>query len=446
MGSKADEQFLPFVHLPVVVGPPASARFQAKFTVPRYAISMTPNLRQSSLRAIDFFCGAGGMSLGLRHAGIEVIAGIDIDSDCGQTFQSNIPGAEFIQADVSVLKPADLETQLGVHKDDDQLVMVGCSPCQHYSQIRTDRTKSTSTALLLNQFQRFVEYFRPGFVVIENVPRLAKVNVLAEFIKKLEECSYSTAAGILNAAYYGVPQNRLRYLLVASRNGEKASLPPPSGMPPLTVLQTIGPSNGFASIPAGHRDDSDFQHTTAALSENNLRRMSMTPPDGGQRDAWASHPTLQLDAYKNRDTMFRDSYGRMFWAKPAPTITTKFLSVSNGRFGHPSEARGISVREGATLQSFPRSFRFHSSSLRGLATQIGNAVPPELARHVGAHLLHLSTSNSKAATPAKIDGRKVRAKATFESVSAASRELMTQGLHRLRLLSWPSLEAQNSPY
>jgi DNA (cytosine-5)-methyltransferase 1 len=113
----------------------------------------------------------------------------------------------------------------------------------------------------------------------------------------------------------------------------------------------------------------------------------MTPSSGGDRSAWAVDPNLQIDAYRDRDQIFRDVYGRMSWDRPAPTITTRFSSLSNGRFGHPDEDRAISIREGATLQTFPKEFEFHASAISSLAKQIGNAVPPELARRIGTHLI-----------------------------------------------------------
>ena len=102
---------------------------------------------------------------------------------------------------------------------------------------------------------------------------------------------------------------------------------------------------------------------------------------------WRNDTDLQIQAYIDRDNIFRDVYGRMFWEKPAPTITTRFISLSNGRFGHPEEDRAISIREGATLQSFPKNFVFRGDSLNALARQIGNAVPPELARRIGRHIM-----------------------------------------------------------
>ena len=92
---------------------------------------------------------------------------------------------------------------------------------------------------------------------------------------------------------------------------------------------------------------------------------------------------LKLNCYINRDNSFRDVYGRLFWDRPSSTITTKFLSFTNGRFGHPEQDRCISVREGATLQSFPYTYKFEANSIQTAARLIGNAVPPEYGRRLG---------------------------------------------------------------
>lgn len=344
------------------------------------------------MRAVDFFCGAGGMSYGLSQAGIKVLAGIDNSKDCRATYRHNIPEARYIRRDIVNLSAPELGRRLGIVPDDPDIVFSGCSPCQFWSKIRTDKSKSEKTAFLLKQFQRFIRHFRPGFVVVENVPGLARTKdhtILADFIQFLEKLDYCCTDGVINAAHYGVPQNRMRYLLIASRVTEVRPLPKMDAAEHLTVADFIGQKNGFAPIGAGTRDKSDFNHSTMSLSEKNLERIAMTPRSGGTRLAWAGRADLQIDAYRQSNAIFRDVYGRMAWDKPAPTITTKFLSLSNGRFGHPEENRAISVREGAALQTFPANYVFCGNNLAALGRQIGNAVPPVLARRIGEHLLGL---------------------------------------------------------
>src|SRR5262249_20154713 len=133
-----------------------------------------PKKEGGTLRAIDFFCGAGGMSLGLTKAGITVLGGIDNDPDCRATYEKNISGATFIKHDVSTLSAPELGRRFRLEREDASLVFAGCSPCQFWSKIQTNKTKSERTAFLLKHFQKFIRYYRPGFVVVENVPGLYK--------------------------------------------------------------------------------------------------------------------------------------------------------------------------------------------------------------------------------------------------------------------------------
>jgi DNA (cytosine-5)-methyltransferase 1 len=341
-----------------------------------------------SLKAIDFFCGAGGMSYGLRKSGIQILAGIDNEIDCQRTYEGNIPGAKFCKYDICTLSSKVLQQQTGISIFDDNLIFAGCSPCQYWSKIRTEKRKSEQTAYLLKNFQNFIRYFHPGFVVIENVPGLykrKKDSILSDFLALLKNLGYSWADGIVNANHYGVPQNRMRYLMIATRLSSQLSLPAKDINRPV-VSEFIGVEKGFISILAGHKDDSRLQHWCSSLSEKNQRRIEATPKSGGNRSAWKDDDELQISAYKGRDKIFTDVYGRMYWDKPAPTITTRFNSFSNGRFGHPDENRAISIREGATLQTFPKQYYFYGKSIHSLARQIGNAVPPELARRIGEHI------------------------------------------------------------
>lgn len=349
----------------------------------------------ANLKAVDFFCGAGGMSLGLRNAGIQVLAGVDNAADCRKTYELNIKGAKFIKHDISTLTAPSLAERLNLRRNDPTLIFAGCSPCQFWSKIRTDKTKAARTAFLLKQFQKFIKYFRPGFVVIENVPGLRSrksESILPGFIEFLHKMGYAWDDGIINANHYGVPQNRIRYLLIATRLATQVSLPSSQPSANATVQNFIGVANGFRQISAGHRDSSNLQHTAAALSRDNLRRIRVTPKSGGDRSAWKDDEELQIDAYRDKDDIFRDVYGRMYWDRPAPTITTRFNSLSNGRFGHPEEDRAISIREGATLQTFPKDFVFYGSNINQLARQIGNAVPPALALKIGQHLISIASN------------------------------------------------------
>jgi len=348
-------------------------------------------MKKKQLKAIDFFCSIGGMTYGFRKAGIDVIAGIDVDLSCKETYEFNNPTSKFIEADIKDYSIEELKKETSIKRNDDNLIFIGCSPCQYWSIIKTDKTKSEETKNLISYFQKFIEYFKPGYVVVENVPgilRNADESGLNGFIQSLKNMEYTVIFDKLNANHYGVPQNRKRFVLIASRTNKKIELPKPQKNNPPILKNFIGKENGFKSISAGNKDNSDFMHTTANLSELNLERVRKTKHNGGTRLDWKNDDNLQLKCYINKDNSFKDIYGRMSWDKPSPTITTKFYSISNGRFVHPEEDRPISIREGATIQTFPKSYSFKEKSIGKVAKHIGNAVPPKLARKIAYNIIN----------------------------------------------------------
>lgn len=346
---------------------------------------------KAQLKAVDFFCSGGGMTSGFRKAGINVLGGIDIDLECEKTYTANNPDSKFIHSDIKELNFKTLETELKIKKKDDNLIFIGCSPCQYWSNIKTIKAKSEESKNLLADFQKFVNYFKPGHIVIENVPGILnrfEEGPLKAFIEFLDKEKYTYSKGVINASHYGVPQTRKRFLLIASRVIQNVSLPVADTKIKLpTVRQFIGDKKKFPSIPTGHRDATNFLHTTSGLSDNNKKRLEMTPHNGGTRAAWRN-TDLQIPAYVGKDDSFQDIYGRMYWDKPGPTITTKFFSITNGRFGHPEQNRGISLREGATLQTFDLSYKFYSNSMASTARIIGNAVPPQLSKRIAKSILN----------------------------------------------------------
>ena len=217
-----------------------------------------------------------------------------------------------------------------------------------------------------------------------------KESILPTFLKKLHRIGYDNCVyKVVDMSRYGVPQSRKRFSLIASRLSKEVSLPDPDDH--VSVLgEFLGEANGFPRIEAGNKDKTSFNHTVAGLSEKCLKRLRLTPHDGGNRLAWAHIPELQLKCYIGKDDSFNDNYSRMWWNRPAPTITTRFYGVSNGRFAHPEEDRAISIREGATLQTFPKEYVFKSDSVAGAARMIGNAVPCEYARRLGEKIISLS--------------------------------------------------------
>lgn len=342
-------------------------------------------MENKNFKAIDFFCGGGGMTCGFTQAGVDVIAGVDFDKNVKETYEYNNRNSKFVFADISVLEVDYFERVFNIRKNDDEMIFIACSPCQFYSSANTRKSSSIHTKDLLLDFYNFVEYYRPGFITLENVHGLLthEQSVLPEFINKIRAIGYSNIIyDIVDMSYHGVPQSRKRFSLIATRLDVDLELPKPD-VQQKTVRETIGEHNGFPKIPAGYKDFTDFNHTCMSLSDLNIRRLKATRHDGGDRRDYVGIEDLShkrdVNGIRNN---FIGTYGRIWWYRPSPTITTKSCQFSAGRFGHPEEDRGLSVRECATLQSFPKDYVFKTGSLTLDIKIIGNSVPPEYARRL----------------------------------------------------------------
>lgn len=340
------------------------------------------------IKVFDFFSGCGGTSCGFQQAGLDIVLGLDVDRDAAQTYRSNFPKAAFIESDIRTLDTDILAPWMMDRSE--PVLFCGCAPCQPFSKQNRLRLNVDPRRSLLSEFGRFVEHWLPDYVFIENVPGMQRLKgnkgPLAAFKSLLRKLGYQFDVRILPALWFGVPQTRERLVLLASRN-EEIYLPEPThgpGKKPYSTVQDwIG---GFAPLAAGQTDNNDPSHRAAVLSELNLARITSTP-EGGGREHWPPH--LLLNCHKDHKG-HTDVYGRLAWDKPAAGLTTRCVSYSNGRFGHPEQDRAISVREAASLQTFPNDFVFFGN-LNSKARQVGNAVPPLMARCVGHALVeHLT--------------------------------------------------------
>jgi DNA (cytosine-5)-methyltransferase 1 len=336
------------------------------------------------ITVVDFFSGCGGTSLGLRGAGMKIAAGIDNDPDSAGTFRLNFPEAEFVEKDIRKVATGEIR-QVMPHEG--KVLFSGCAPCQPFSKQNRLRRGDDPRRELLGEFQRFVVELLPDYVLVENVPGMQNVSgdgVFHEFVKTLKKRKngYKVTWGVLPALSFGVPQTRKRLVLLASRSGS-LSLPEPThstgGLPTATVRDYI---SDLPALHAGETDAEDSDHAAMDLSALNLRRIAATA-EGGGRETWSAD--LQLDCHKGH-AGHSDVYGRLAWDRPASAITTRCLSYSNGRFGHPEQDRALSLREAACLQTFPRSFRF-AGSLLSKGRQVGNAVPPLMAKAIGQAIM-----------------------------------------------------------
>lgn len=340
------------------------------------------------VRAVDLFCGVGGLTHGLEKAGINVVAGVDIDPACKFAYERN-NHAKFIGADINELSIDAIENLVG---GGDLSLMAGCAPCQPFSTYsRSGRGKKVADDWqLVEMFGDLIKQIQPDLVAMENVPQLLDHSVFDQFIRKLK--GYNVSFSVVQAVNISIPQTRKRLVLVASKLGSGGlELPQPDG-PVVTVREAIG---DLSSIAAGEFDPQDRLHASSRLSGINMDRIRHSKPGGTWRD-WPEE--LQADCHKKSSgSTYPSVYGRMSWDEASPTITTQCFGYGNGRFGHPDQDRAISLREAAILQTFPPDYEFVQPGepvlFSVLGRLIGNAVPVRLGQVIGETLMNHATDN-----------------------------------------------------
>ncbi|MCY4140865.1 MAG: DNA cytosine methyltransferase [Rhodobacteraceae bacterium] len=333
-------------------------------------------------KALDLFCGCGGLSLGLRRAGFTVLAAIDNDTLSTSTYKLNHKRTHLVGEDIKLVDPAKLMKKMGL-KPGELDLMAGCPPCQGFSALRTlngGRDIHEPLNDLVYEFRRFIEVFMPKTVMMENVPALLNDDRLQHIRREFEGLGYSTAAELFNAERFGVPQRRLRMILFASRD----DCPPFAR--PVRGRRTV--SGAIRKLPLPEESNDPLHGYFVRRTENVMSLIRRIPKDGGSRTDLPD--TDQLPCHQ-RLNGFKDVYGRMAWNKPAPTLTGGCINPSKGRYLHPTEDRAITLREAALLQGFPMRYEFDMSKGRyPTAKLIGNAFPPKFAEHharaIYAHL------------------------------------------------------------
>lgn len=351
-----------------------------------------PVSKRVKIVAVDLFCGVGGLTHGLRKSGVNVIAGYDIDSECAWPYEKNNGRAKFYKKDVTAISGEQIkkhfERQSGVS------LLAGCAPCQPFSTYSLNKTDSADQRwLMLEQFSRLIDEAAPTLVTMENVSQVSKHAVFKKFIGNLNEKGYWTDIRIVKCDDYGIPQTRTRLVLLASLLGPiKLRSPEKRRDKKLTVRAVIG---GLEAISAGESSISDPTHRASSLSDLNYQRIIAAAPGGSWRD-WDNSLIAACHQEESGQT-FAGVYGRMEWDKPSPTITTQFFGFGNGRFGHPVQNRALSLREGALLQTFPRTYEFAQDvsriRMKTVGRLIGNAVPVRLGQIIGESLVSHVQSN-----------------------------------------------------
>ena len=342
--------------------------------------------------AVDLFCGAGGLSYGMKRSGIEIVAGVDADPACEHPFSWNVR-SKFHPLDIETIAP---EFVGSLFPENRVRVLAGCAPCQPYSTYTNKRTGKDRDWRLLQKFGELVRELKPDVVTMENVPQLRHHDVFDNFMQTLRDAGYGEPfKEVVNCASYGVPQSRKRLVVLASRLDEIDMISPTHEQKDFsTVREAIG---GLGRIDAGSTDESDRLHKASSLSPTNLSRIRNSSPGGTWRD-WDESLRATCHSKESGQT-YSSVYGRMEWDGLAPTLTTQFNGFGNGRFGHPEQDRAISLREGAILQTFPRDYSFVPEgtpvSLTQIARMIGNAVPVTLGQAIGKSIMdHLEKHTS----------------------------------------------------
>lgn len=352
--------------------------------------------------AVDLFCGAGGLTNGLMQAGIHVKAGIDLDETCKYAYEENNPGTTFIADSVSNINPEDISEYLDLGK---YSLLCGCAPCQTFSTYNQKASEKDHRWWLLNEFGRLIKELLPDYVTMENVPGLVGQNVFDSFLETLKSKGYFFTYSIVDCPDYGIPQKRKRLVLLASLHSDISLLPPEQlGIKKRkTVRDAIGHLN---DLPVNSSSNKDILHRSQRLSNTNLKRIKNSRPDGTWKD-WDESLLCPCHKRENGKT-YSSVYGRMSWDSQSPTITTQFYNYGSGRFGHPTQNRALSLREGALLQTFPASYKFidpersSSASIKDIGRLIGNAVPPQLGYVIGATIKEHINGRNRTAKPVHV--------------------------------------------
>jgi len=378
------------------------------------------------------FAGAGGLAEGFRQAGWEILAGADCDPHAAATFRLNFPDAVLYEEPVRRglatrllkdlrLKPGRLDC------------LIGGPPCQSFSYNNHHRSASDERARLFETYLHLVSVLRPKTLVMENVPGMLTIGdgaVLDAVERRLARLGYATATRIIFAEEFGVPQTRRRVFIVATKHGEAGRLIPGGSHGPITKpapktnpyvhqwkpradrppaplvtvwdaisdLPRIGNGGGSMKseykkeprtayqIRARHGSRALFNHTSHELTDTLVKRIEAVPEGGNWRDI--PRRLLPAGMKRARKSDHTKRYGRLRRRELASTILTK-CDPHWGAYVHPTQDRTISVREAARLQGFPDRFVFAGKYVCRQYEQVGNAVPPPVAKRL-AHRIKAS--------------------------------------------------------
>jgi DNA (cytosine-5)-methyltransferase 1 len=338
----------------------------------------TPTAEPTTTTMLDLFAGAGGMTAGFKAAGFDPIFAVEIEPAAAKTYEANF-GAHVFSGPIEEV--ADFPSTD---------VIIGGPPCQGFSPLGRDRDHGSRQDLneLWKEYLRAVKQTKPKVFIVENVPEFLKSGQFQTFLEQFETDKalkdYVVEFRVLNAADYGVPQRRKRGFVIGSRIG-----------PPIWPRKTHGPDaepprpyetvrNAISDLPLDPTDKNlHWGRNPMAMS---IERYKAVPEGGNRFDLARNRPDLLPNCWRNKKSGTTDVFGRMWWDRPSFTIRTEFFKPEKGCYLHPQAHRPITHREAARLQTFADNFVFEGSKTQ-VARQIGNAVPPRLAKAVATSVL-----------------------------------------------------------
>lgn len=343
---------------------------------------------------LDMFSGCGGMSTGFRSVNglgpiFDIRGAVDIDPVANRSYALN-HGVEPLCEDLSVLAASPKKLKEFIERTGiaaaQASILIGCAPCQGFSSHRNENGESDPRNSLFVDFAKIASKIKPDAIVIENVPELLTDRYwpyVENARKILEKAGYYVHVTVHNMAEFGVPQERFRALILAMKHPFEV----PQGFLARTSFVTVRDAiSALPPVSAGQKHPADAMHFSAGHKQSTIDTIRAVPKNGGNRPSDVGPACLQRAKLRTGKAMYEDVYGRLAWDKPAITITASARNPASGRFVHPEQDRGLTVREAGLLQGFPVDYEI-VGGLDERFRQIGNAVPPVFSAYLAMHIV-----------------------------------------------------------